>query len=255
MQQNTRRGVKLPTRPILGQNAGMATTEPTDARWPQLLSLAVHELRTPITVVAGYLRMVLKERAGPISEPQRKLLDEAEKSCGRLSALVAEMSDLSALESGKAAANKAALDLSALLRDVAAALPELPDRSVTIALEGVGAPVGIAGDASRLQHAFGSLLTALRREVVTSDRLILRVQAADAAATLLIAIGDAEHIDAFASADVSSLERFDEWRGGSGLSLAIARRVIGQHGGALFAPPAGEKAGAIVLLPRNGATR
>src|SRR5688500_19252541 len=111
---------------------GPETIEP---RWPRLLGLAVHEFRTPITVVAGYLRMVLKERAGPISDQQRKLLEEAEKSCGRLSALVAEMSDLSALESGKAASNKAALDLSALLRDVAASLPEMPDRSVTIALE------------------------------------------------------------------------------------------------------------------------
>ncbi|MGH3117468.1 MAG: histidine kinase dimerization/phospho-acceptor domain-containing protein, partial [Gaiellales bacterium] len=47
---------------------------PADATWPRLLSLAVHELRTPATVVGGYLRMVLKDRAGPLSEDQRRLL-------------------------------------------------------------------------------------------------------------------------------------------------------------------------------------
>src|SRR5688500_20060793 len=69
-----------------------------DARWHKLLSLAVHEFRTPITVVAGYIRMILKDRAGPVNDGQRKLLEEAERSCGRLSALVAEMSDLARSE-------------------------------------------------------------------------------------------------------------------------------------------------------------
>ena len=58
--------------------------------------------------------------------------------------------------------------------------------------------------------------------------------------------------DDIARADVSSLEPFDEWRGGSGLSLAVARRVFGQHGGSLFGAPGGEKAGAVLLLPRDG---
>ena len=68
---------------------------PPDPRWPKVLSLSVHEFRTPMTVVAGYIRMLLKDRAGPLTDPQRKLLEEAEKSCGRLSALMAEVSDLS----------------------------------------------------------------------------------------------------------------------------------------------------------------
>ena len=78
---------------------------PVDPRWPKVLSLAVHEFRTPTTVVAGYIRMLLKERAGPLPDAQRRLLEEAEKSCGRLSALLAEMSDLSGLEAGTATFN------------------------------------------------------------------------------------------------------------------------------------------------------
>jgi signal transduction histidine kinase len=74
---------------------------PTDPRWPKVLSLSVHEFRTPMTVVAGYIRMLLKDRAGPLNEQQRKLLEEAEKSCARLSALLVEVSDLSALEAGR----------------------------------------------------------------------------------------------------------------------------------------------------------
>src|SRR5918992_4554714 len=102
-------------------------SDPVDPRWPKLLSLAVHEFRTPITVVAGYIRMLLKDRAGPLSDAQRRLLEEAEKSCGRLSALVAEMSDLANLEAGTAPLNRGDLDLQALLADTVAALAAAPD--------------------------------------------------------------------------------------------------------------------------------
>ena len=39
-----------------------------DPRWPKLLSLAVHEFRSPLTVVSGYIRMLLTERAGPVPD-------------------------------------------------------------------------------------------------------------------------------------------------------------------------------------------
>ena len=130
------------------------SNEPIDPRWPRLLSLAVHEFRTPITVVAGYLRMVLKERAGPISDQQRKLLEEAEKSCGRLSALVAEMSDLSGLEAGSAPFNRAPLDLSALVQDVVAAMPVPQEPGVSVILEGFDGQISLSGDGHRLRTAF-----------------------------------------------------------------------------------------------------
>ena len=228
---------------------GMSTV-PIDPQWPRLLSLAVHEFRTPITVASGYLRMVLKERAGAITDQQRKLLEEAEKSCGRLSALVTEMSDLSALEGGRAAFNPAALDLNGLLAQEIASLPELPDRTVGVQLEADGA-VTVQGDATRLRAALTALITAIRREVVSADNLTIRVTGSNPGSMCVVTMGAPDEIDAFAVAAPSTLERFDEWRGGSGLSLAIARRVIGQHGGSIFAPPGGQKAGAVILLPQS----
>src|SRR6476646_9556670 len=105
---------------------------PVDPRWPKILSLSVHEFRTPMTVVAGYIRMLLKDRAGPLSDQQRKLLEEAEKSCTRLTAIVAEVSELSNLEAGTAPFNKQATDLQKALRDAVDQLPPLPDREVQV---------------------------------------------------------------------------------------------------------------------------
>lgn len=234
----------------MGKNAFMST-EPAEQPWPKLLTLAVHEFRTPITVVGGYIRMVLKERAGPISEQQRKLLEEAEKSCGRLSALVSEMSDLSALEGGTAAFSSAPVDLEGVLAEAVVSVPALPDREVGLVVDGSGS-ARLSGDAARLRSALTALLVALRREVVTSDRLIVRRSSGQLDGTTVsrLAIGEPETIDAIASADPASLQTFNEWRGGSGLSLAIARRVIECHGGKLYAPPGETNAGALVVLPR-----
>jgi len=224
---------------------------PVDARWPTILSLAVHEFRTPTTVVAGYIRMLLKERAGPVPETQRRLLEEAEKSCGRLSALLAEMSDLSGLEAGTATFNRAPLDFRAALKEAAAALPELSDRPVTIDVQTGDDPGMVQADPVRLRAAFAAVLAALRRELITSTTLAVRERPAELGGgpAAWIAIADPEQIASVLAADEAALGPFDEWRGGCGLSLAVARRVIEAQGGRIWSLTPDSKSGAVIALP------
>lgn len=230
------------------------TSAPADTKWPRLLSLSVHEFRTPMTVVAGYIRMLLKDRAGAVTDQQRRLLEEAEKSCARLSALLTEMSDLSHLEAGTAPFNRSAMDLRALLADAVAALPAVPDREIDISLTTDEGPAIVQGDPVRLKTALTSVLYALRRELVTSTRLLVRERTGEfeGRPASWIAIADADHIDALAAATPETLTTFDEWRGGCGLSLAVARRIVNAHGGALWSPGEGTKAGAVIVLPHDG---
>jgi K+-sensing histidine kinase KdpD len=224
---------------------------PPDPRWPKLLSLSVHEFRTPMTVVAGYIRMLLKDRAGPVTDQQRRLLEEAEKSCARLSALLAEMSDLGALEAGTVTFNRSPLDLGALLTDAVAGLPDMPDREVAVRVEAPGNPPRVNGDPARLKNAFTALVHALRRELVTTPELIVRldVRPYRRSPAVWIALADPDHIDGLAGLDEAGLATFDEWRGGVGLSLAVARRVFNAHDGAIWSPADGTKTAAVVALP------
>src|SRR5688572_11895471 len=147
-----------------------------DPRWHRLLSLAVHEFRTPVTVVAGYIRMLLKDRAGPLSDQQRRLLEEAEKSTGRLSGLITEMSDLAGLEAGTAPFNRSSLSVGPLVQDVIAGLPPLPDREVTITFKDDAPGASVHGDPVRLKIALAAVFTALRRELVTSTQLLVHLR-------------------------------------------------------------------------------
>jgi signal transduction histidine kinase len=215
---------------------------PVDPRWAKILSLSVHEFRTPMTVVAGYIRMLLKDRAGPLSDQQRKLLEEAEKSCGRLTALLTEVSDLSNLEGGTAPFNKHATDLQTALRNAVEQLPPLPDREVEIdlQLDGDGAP--LEADPVRLTQALSSIVKSLRRELIGDDPLLVRQRRTPAGYE--VQIGDAETIAALDAEDAGARELFDEWRGGSGLILPVARRIIEAHAGRIWGAPGGRKAGA-----------
>lgn len=223
-----------------------------DPRWPKLLSLAVHEFRSPITVIGGYMRMLLAERAGPLNDPQRHMLQEVEKSCGRLSGLVAEMSELSHLEAGNLSFNRSQVDLEALLKDTIATLPVEADYEVTIELSD-GCCAAIQADPVRLKSAFASLLRALRRELVKANRLLVRCtkRNVEGKAVIWIAFGVEGQLERLEAADASALATFDEWRGGSGLRLAIARRIIAAHSGRIWSPADSAKSAAVVMLPAS----
>lgn len=204
-----------------------------------------------MTVVAGYIRMLLKDRAGPLSDAQRKLLEEAEKSTGRLSALLAEMSDLGALEGGTATINRMPVDVRGVLTEAISSLPILPDRQIDVDLTVGPDPVNVSGDPVRLRTAFGSVLAALRRELVTATRLCVNqsTRNLDGHSAAWIAIADPDHVEGLVSADAGSLTTFDEWRGGCGLSLGVARRVIEAHGGEIRSSASDVKTGAVIALP------
>src|SRR5712691_8904291 len=96
----------------------------------QLLSLAVHEFRTPAGVVSGYLRMLQRDEATPLNDRHRKMVDEAEKSCARLVALVAEMSEVSKLDAGVTMLAMDPLDVFVVVQEVAEGVHEAADREV-----------------------------------------------------------------------------------------------------------------------------
>src|SRR5215212_7160313 len=125
---------------------------------PRVISLAVHELRTPVTVVSGYLRMLLREQGGPLTDKQKKMLEEAERSCTRIGALVAEMSEFGKLVGGELALSRQEFDIAALLAELASGMHEGEDRGVRLELRGVDHPVPVIGDRTRLAAAVKALI-------------------------------------------------------------------------------------------------
>jgi signal transduction histidine kinase len=210
-------------------------TSSTTESYLQLLGLAVHEFRTPASVVGGYLRMLQRDAAGELNDRQRKMIDEAEKSCARLVTLIAEMSDVAKLDGGVIALARQPVDIFALVSDVAEHVQEARDREVRLEVRGEDGAAQVSGDATRLRAAFDAVFRAVLREkggpcVVVAER---RREMQNGKGAAVVVVSDAATVQAAYERDRGV---FDEKRGGMGLALPLARRVIEGHGGRIASP-------------------
>ena len=211
----------------------------------------MHELRTPVTVVCGYIRMVLKEHGGPLTDKQKKMLQEAERSCERISALVAEMSDLGKLESRELALAHHDIDLAPLVVELASDMHEGEDRGVRLDVRVPTRPIVVTGDRGRLSAAVTTLLHAALRERGEPGVIVAEVSALDGTSPwAVLAVGEEDALPSLVAAGLGTPFPFDEYRGGLGLALPVARRVVEALGGALWSAPGDRpRAGSALRLP------
>jgi len=203
--------------------------------YPQLLSLAVHEFRTPAGVVSGYLRMLQRDIEHPLTSRQSKMVDEAEKSCARLVALVGELSEISNLDARTARLAQQSIDVFALAQELAGSVQEAGDNDVHLEFRGESAGALMTGDITRLRAAFSAIFRAILREKASPCTVAAecRFKQTGDGRSAVVVVADKESVQA---AYDSQPGPFDEKRGGLGLALPIARRVIEAHGGRLWSP-------------------
>lgn len=216
------------------------------------LSLAVHELRTPVTVTAGYLRMLIREQAGPVTDKQRKMLEEAERSCSRITALISEISELGKLEAGELSLPRITFDLATLVAEMASGMHEGEDRGIRIKVRATQRAI-VAGDRTRLAAALKALMHAALRERGEPGIIVVECSTLETGnhTWAVVTIGDETVTPSLVEgAHVGTPPPFDEWRGGLGLALPVGRRVIEAHGGAVWsALRPGPRAGSGLRLP------
>lgn len=83
----------------------------------EFISMASHQLRTPLTSVKGYLSMVLEGDVGNITQEQRKLLEEAYGSAQRMVYLIGDFLNVSRLQTGKFVLESAPVNLAHLVQE------------------------------------------------------------------------------------------------------------------------------------------
>jgi signal transduction histidine kinase len=212
--------------------------------YARLMSLAVHEFRTPASVVSGYLRMLQRDAEHPLSDRQRHMVGEAEKSCARIVALINELSEVSKLDAGTAAVKEEPADVFQLVREVAEGVHEARDRGVHLEVRGDTKGAPIRGDVTRLRGAFSAFFQAILREQPANGIVVAQCQhekERSRSSAVVIVAPDTDVQRSYAAEAAA----FDDKRGGLGLALPIACRTIERHGGRVWSPrsPNGEKPG------------
>jgi signal transduction histidine kinase len=233
----------------------------TPEKKDMLMAQGAHEIRNPAAVILGYVRMLLSDRMGPLTETQRRVVGEIEKSTARLAELAHEMSFLARLLEGGARFARASVDLGALIAQEIPAVPVALDREIPIRLIDEAPGFKVSADAKRLRDAFNWLMFSHRRELDSGREVWVAIDRVAAASppAVRVSIGAAEHLEALRGLAESELEPLVEFRGGLGYKLSIARKVIEAHDGRIFSKtePGGSPEaaplilGAVVILPES----
>jgi signal transduction histidine kinase len=181
--------------------------------------------------------MILRHFGESLTDQQRKLLEEAEKSNGAVAKLLADLSDLAHIEDGRSVVRRQPVPIFDLLSEVASTVHADTDRGVTLEVRCTSPGARVHGDAERLRPVLDSLLTAVLRERVEPGVVLAccGLVADGGAPEAVIAIGDAETAPALASRRPEE-GSFDQYRGGLGFRLPLAAAVVAAHGGRLVSP-------------------
>ena len=206
----------------------------------EFLSIVSHELKTPIAVITGLADTLSERRDGMTEEQIDHCLERISRQGARLDRLVADLHDLSQVESGRFRLSLEAVQVAGTAERALDDAPSPPDKSVELQTPG---SLWALADQSRLEQVLVNLLTNAYRHGGSR----IRLEARGTPDGVLVTVADDG--DGVPPELVPELfERFARGAGadgveGSGLGLAIARALVEGFGGRIWYEP-GEPAGA-----------
>lgn len=197
-----------------------------------------HELRTPITAIGGFVRL-LRDRWDQVTEAQRlEFLDRVHRNSLSLGLLVDDLLDFARLERQALNAPASPIQLDTAVSSIVAQLgPVLGDREITVESQ----PVRALANSGALERVLANLLTNANKFSPPDRRIVVRVrnQAASATVEVLdegpgIAAEDREHVFTRFYRGDSNAARGTR---GAGIGLSVVRELVKQMGGTVAALP------------------
>ncbi|MBA3546797.1 MAG: MEDS domain-containing protein [Nannocystis sp.] len=221
----------------------------------EFLSVASHELRTPITSIQLYVQGIARAQdAGSLSPEQAALrLRRVNDQCGRLDKLVNNLLDVSRSDGKEPTLRRESLDLAELVSRTADRFADELARARCRVSFDAPEPVLGSWDAMRIEQAVSNLLQNVIRYAPASN-VAIEVMQDGPDARLAVrddgpGVAPADHARVF--------ERFAQaesphFKGGFGLGLWIVKQVAEAHGGSVtLASEPGAGAAFVMRLPRG----
>jgi signal transduction histidine kinase len=204
----------------------------------RFLHMAAHELRTPITVVTGYLSMLTEGSLGDVPDRWRNPLEILLAKARELNGIVADLLEASRIEANAVPRSHDQIDLRAVVHDATErARPRAALLHGEIATELPADPVAVAGDAKQLGRILDNLINNGLTYATRLPRLHISVLSDGGRALVRVADNGA---GIAASERERVFERFQRTNdpafghvSGTGLGLFISRQLAEGHGGSL----------------------
>ena len=214
-----------------------ASLQRSEARQKQLLADIAHELKTPLTIIQGNLEGIMDGVVDNSVKTIKSLLQET----AQLKYLVNDLRDLLLLENDALLVDKKSIDIGQLLERAARNFKLLADEKNLAIIFKLPVGLEITADDRRMTQVIGNLLTnAIRHSALGGTIEISAVERLESNYPV-VEISVRDNGEGIEAADLPFIFdcyfRGDRSRakatGGSGIGLAIVKRLVEAHGGAI----------------------
>lgn len=210
-----------------------------DATKDEFISMASHQLRTPLTSVKGYLSMVLEGDAGPVNKEQRRFLTQAYASSQRMVYTIADLLNVSRLQTGKFIIERSPVTITQIVEEELQPLRETAKlKNITLTYEASAFCPPLMLDETKTRQVIMNFIDNALYYTPNGGTIDVKIEATAKMLELRVVDngigvpkGDQPHMfTKFYRASNAQKVRPD----GTGLGLFMAKKVIIAQGGSLI---------------------
>jgi len=205
----------------------------------EFMSMASHQLRTPLTSIKGYLSMALEGDAGKVTPQQEKLLTEAFNSSERMVQLISDFLNISRLQTGKFVIDKAPMDIKQTVRQEVSNLKLLAEgRGLKLRLDVTDKDLPVVADESKIRQVIMNFIDNAVFYSTSKGTIVMRLERVGNSMAFTVTdsgIGVPEDqqgklFSKFFRAKNARKQRPD----GTGVGLYLAKKVVDGHNGSII---------------------
>lgn len=204
----------------------------------QILAMVAHDLRNQLMVI-GTGAAVLTQKPGSVGTDRiRKIAERIVPTIGTMRRLLDDLLDMGAIEAGKLSFTPEPVAVADILKEAfESGLPAAQESGLELKLEPCDSAIRVQADLKRVMQVLSNLLGNAIKFTPRGGTITLR---AEPEAEMLVRFAVADTGPGISQSDLATL--FEPYkkvehrvRTGSGLGLYIAKRIVVQHGGRLWA--------------------
>jgi signal transduction histidine kinase len=207
----------------------------------EFVSVASHELKTPLNVVIGYLQLFDEGVYGPLTPKQREICRTLESQAQALSRLVKQLLDVSRFDAGGGRIDARPMHLGRFLDDLERAFDVLArQRGIAFrVVRGAELPTEVLWDEDRMNEVMGNLISNAFKFTerdgtveLTADGSseVVQIEVRDTGAGIT-----AQELPFVFEKFFQAGNQAQAAQKGTGLGLAIAKQIVEAHGGMITA--------------------
>ncbi|MBI2571808.1 MAG: hypothetical protein HYV63_32765 [Candidatus Schekmanbacteria bacterium] len=224
----------------------------------EFLANMSHELRTPLNAIIGFAELMHNGKVGPVSEQHREYLGDILTSSRHLLQLINDVLDLAKVEAGRMELRPEPLELARLVGEVRVILRAVASAKLIVVTTDIDASCAhLTLDPGKLKQVLYNYLSNALKFTADGGRVCIRARPEDCASWRLEVIDTGIGIDhselghlytEFRQLDGGTSKRYP----GSGLGLALTRRIVEAQGGRVgVASTPGKGSTFFAVLPRS----